>query len=107
LANGRRGNSRASNSREKVSHTAIHLYLSSRGLRRDRNWLEFVSILDATFLPATRHESMHPDLEERVAKTRDLFTKVAEQDGNRDRAAWLGLMELERVCGVHEVPTGV
>lgn len=73
--------------------------------KRDRNWLEFVSILDATFLPATRHQSMQPDLEQRVAKTRDLFTKVAEQDGGRDRTAWLGLMELERVCGVHEVPT--
>lgn len=50
---------------------------------------------------------MQPDLEQRVAKTRDVFTKVAEQDGSRDRSAWLGLMELESVCGVHEVPTGV
>ncbi len=50
---------------------------------------------------------MHPDLVQHVAKTRDLFTKVAEQDGSRERAAWLGLMELERLCGVHEVPTGM
>ena len=50
---------------------------------------------------------MQPDLVQRVEKTRDLFTRVAEQDGSRDRAAWLGLMELERLCAVHEVPTGV
>ena len=50
---------------------------------------------------------MQPELEQRVAKTRDLFTKLAEQDGSRDRNASLGLMELEKVSVVHEVSTGV
>lgn len=50
---------------------------------------------------------MQPDLTQRVAKTRDLFTKVAEQEGSHDRTAWLGLMELEKRCAVHEVPSGV
>ena len=76
--------------------------LSSRGLLRDRNWLEFISVLDATFLPSTQ-----PDLVQRVAKTRDLFIKTAEQDGSHDRTAWLAQMELEKRCGVHEVPSGV
>ncbi|KAI0302144.1 N-acetyltransferase B complex non catalytic subunit-domain-containing protein [Russula brevipes] len=74
--------------------------------KSDRNWLEFVSILDATFLPSTHHhQSTQPDLAQRVEKTRDLFTKVAEEDGSRDRAAWLGLMELERLCVIHGVPS--
>ncbi|KAH9996784.1 actin cytoskeleton organization protein [Russula vinacea] len=63
--------------------------------KRDRNWLEFVSILDATFLPSTRHEPILPDLAQRVAKTRDLFLKNAQ----------LALMELEKLCVLHEVPS--
>jgi hypothetical protein len=42
-----------------------------------------------------------------VEKTRELFTKIAEEDGIRDRAAWLGLMELEKLCVVHQLPPGV
>ena len=78
------------------------MYLSSRDLCRDRNWLEFISVLDATFLPSTQ-----PDLVQRVAKTRDLFIKTAEQDGGHDRTAWLAQMELEKRCAIHEVPLGV
>ncbi|KAI0006129.1 actin cytoskeleton organization protein [Russula compacta] len=73
--------------------------------KRDRNWLEFVSVLDATFLPSTDHQSPQLDLVQRVAKTRDLFTKVSEDDGSRDRTAWLGLMELEKLCVRHDVPS--
>ncbi|KAI9509646.1 N-acetyltransferase B complex non catalytic subunit-domain-containing protein [Russula earlei] len=73
--------------------------------KRDRNWLEFVSILDATFLPSADHQLIQLDPLQRVAKTRDLFTKIAEEDGSHDRSAWLGLMELERLCIVREVPS--
>ncbi|KAI0256800.1 actin cytoskeleton organization protein [Lactifluus subvellereus] len=76
--------------------------------KRDRNWLEFVSILDATFLPSTQHEpslASSTNLAQRVEKTRDLFAKVAEEDGSHDRAGWLGLMELERLGPVHGVPS--
>ncbi|KAH9981196.1 actin cytoskeleton organization protein [Lactifluus volemus] len=73
--------------------------------KRDRNWLEFVSILDATFLPSTQHEPSPPDLAQHVEKTRVLFAKITEEDGSHDRAGWLGLMELERLCIVHGVPS--
>lgn len=96
---------------EKRSAILLHqIYLSSKCFCRDRNWLEFVSILDATFLPSTQHEpslAPLPDLAQRVERTRDLFANVAEEDGSHDRAGWLGLMELERLCVVHGVHSGV
>lgn len=85
----------------------IPIYLPFSGPCRDRNWLEFASILDATFLTSTQDQSTPPDLAQRVEKTRGLFTKVAEEDGSRDRAAWLGLLELERLGVVHQIPPGM
>ncbi|KAF8274920.1 actin cytoskeleton organization protein [Lactarius quietus] len=81
--------------------------------KRDRNWLEFISILDATFLASalsngTHHESslLSPSLfAEHKEKTRELFAKVAEENGSHDRAGWLGLLELERLSAVHGVPS--
>jgi N-terminal acetyltransferase B complex non-catalytic subunit len=67
---------------------------------KDRNWLEFLAVLDATFsffVPGS-----NPSDEEKsnclnaVAKAQELFTKVAEEDGNRDRSGQLALLELEK-----------
>ena len=82
---------------------------------RDRNWLEFISILDATFQASafsngTHHESSLPSpslFVQHKEKTRELFAKVAEGDGGHDRAGWLGLMELERRSTIHGVPSGM
>lgn len=81
--------------------------------KRDRNWLEFISILDATFLPSTlsngtHHESsssLPSDFAQHKEKMRELFAKVAEDDGSHDRAGWLGLMELERLSAIHGAPS--
>ncbi|KAH9063337.1 N-acetyltransferase B complex non catalytic subunit-domain-containing protein [Lactarius vividus] len=81
--------------------------------KRDRNWLEFLSVLDATFLPSTlsngtHHESsssLPSDFAQHKEKTRELFAKVVEEDGSHDRAGWLGLMELEKLSTTHGVPS--
>ncbi|KAI0306474.1 actin cytoskeleton organization protein [Multifurca ochricompacta] len=103
----RRDIMRAGDWQREEAETAEQRILS----KRDRNWLEFVSILDATFLPSAlpnettceSNSSSPSSFLQRVEKTRDLFTKVAEEDGSHERAAWLGLMELERRCGVHGI----
>jgi hypothetical protein len=40
-------------------------------------------------------------------KTRELFEKIAEEDGSHDRAGRLGLMELERLSAIHGIPSGM
>ncbi|TFK42516.1 actin cytoskeleton organization protein [Crucibulum laeve] len=57
--------------------------------KKDRNWLEFLSVLDTTFI--SKGESA-----EHVKETQELFTQIAEQDGQKDRSGLLGLLELER-----------
>ena len=96
-------------------HTRYSCHFKVHASCRDRNWLEFVSILDATFLPSalpngTHHESSSPSpslFVQHKEKTRDLFSKVAEEDGRHDRAGWLGLMELERLSDIHGAPSGM
>lgn len=74
---------------------------------RERNWLEFLAILDATIPPedaapasdgddSTVAISWKSGMADRIAETRTLFTELAETDGTRDRAPLLGLLELER-----------
>lgn len=53
----------------------------------DRNWLEFLAVLDATFTGS--------DVASNVKKSAELFEKVAAQDGPKDRTGLLALLDLE------------
>lgn len=74
-------------------------------LFRDRNWLEFLSVLDSTFAQVSSQredeitqESKNECLEN-VSKARAFLAEVAEKDGTKNRAAPLALLELEhRAC---------
>lgn len=83
----------------------------------DRNWLEFLAVLDATFdclvisptdVAPTTLEDAKKECATRVQETRVLFTRVAEEDGSKDRSGLLALLELEKRArdhGVSEEPT--
>ena len=57
----------------------------------DRNWFEFVSLLDGTFA-----EPESEDVQERVTKTRQFLESIKEKDGKADRSAHLAALELEK-----------
>lgn len=78
----------------------------------DRNWLEFLSVLDATFssvsLPdgSQPSESAKTECLESISKSRELFVRLSEQDGHNDRSALLALLELEKRARFHGLSTG-
>ncbi|KAI5121380.1 hypothetical protein M0805_001193 [Coniferiporia weirii] len=53
----------------------------------DRNWLEFLAVLDATFTEPTAGK---------IEEIRGVFRELADADGTRDRGALLAILELER-----------
>ncbi|KAJ7581325.1 actin cytoskeleton organization protein [Mycena floridula] len=61
----------------------------------DRNWLEFVAVLDGTFPPT---ESSEP-ASEQITSIEVLFEQIAEKDGLKDRSGLLGLLELDKRSG--------
>lgn len=67
---------------------------------RDRNWLEFLAILDATF-------SAEGDTANYVEATRNFFTEIAERDGQKDRSGPLALLELEKRARERSVSKGI
>ncbi|KAJ7111542.1 actin cytoskeleton organization protein [Mycena crocata] len=78
--------------------------------QNDRNWLEFLSVLDGTFssLKSTDDvqapdEAANTHCSSEVAKTQELFTELAEQDGHKDRSALLALLELEKRARSHGI----
>ncbi|KAF7304820.1 Actin cytoskeleton organization protein [Mycena kentingensis (nom. inval.)] len=78
--------------------------------QNDRNWLEFLSVLDAALLPVISRAAALDDTEKteysaRVAKAQEFFTKIAEKDGRKDRSAVLALIELEQRARMHGVST--
>lgn len=83
-----------------------------RRVNRDRNWLEFLSVVDATFIDLTSAADAASDdvkaaCAERIAETQALFTQVAAEDGRRDRAGCLGLLELEKRARTHGLSKGL
>lgn len=80
-------------------------------LPSDRNWLEFLSVLDATFaylsLPAAEGENPKDTCKTHIAKTQSFFEKVSQKDGRRDRSGFLGLLELEKRARTHEISSGL
>ncbi|KAF8965269.1 actin cytoskeleton organization protein [Flammula alnicola] len=72
--------------------------------KKDRNWLEFLAVLDATLPPlssSTASENLGPDPKDKVSRTQELFSTLEEQDGLRDRSASLALLELEKRARAH------
>ena len=73
-------------------------------LRSDRNWLEFVAVLEAAFwdVTSTSESSGKPSDEaktsckEQIQKAREVFTSVSEKDGPKDRSGPLALLDLEQ-----------
>lgn len=71
-------------------------------LGRDRNWLEFLSIIDYTFAD----NAELPPVLSRVAETRSFFEEVAEEDGTSNRSGLLALVELEKCTRSHKISDG-
>ncbi|KAJ7449885.1 actin cytoskeleton organization protein [Mycena latifolia] len=75
--------------------------------QNDRNWLEFLSVLDATFSPMASAQPPDQSIKAasslRLAKTQELFTRLAAQDGQKDRSALLALLELEKRARLHGI----
>ncbi|KAJ7235444.1 actin cytoskeleton organization protein [Mycena haematopus] len=75
--------------------------------QNDRNWLEFLSVLDATFSSLKgaqeQNESAKTKCSSHVAKTEELLSKMALQDGHKDRSALLALLELEKRAQSHGI----
>lgn len=67
---------------------------------RDRNWLEFLAVLDATF-------SAEGDTVEYVGATRAFFNEIAERDGRKDRSSSLALLELEKRARERSISKGI
>nr|VWO98683.1 MAPKK kinase Kpp4 [Ganoderma boninense] len=68
---------------------------------KDRNWLEFLAVLDATFSnPGDKSVTS-----ENITKTREFLGKVVEEDGVKDRSGHLALLELEKRSRQHGLAT--
>ncbi|KAF8910991.1 actin cytoskeleton organization protein [Gymnopilus junonius] len=71
--------------------------------KKDRNWLEFLSVLDgavpAAVSAGTANKST--DAGANINRVQELFTKVAEEDASKDRSAALALLELEKRARTH------
>jgi N-terminal acetyltransferase B complex non-catalytic subunit len=114
------GKKRASSGSRESSKRSEHGLRSSgdhalTGPHRDRNWLEFLSVLDATFsyltplngeAPSQPSESKTAECSDHITKTLELFTRVAEEDGKQDRSAVLALLELEKRARSYGLSTG-
>ena len=76
---------------------------------RDRNWLEFLSVLDATLprqVSSSHSEQCRQDVETKITNAKALFSKIAEEDGLKDRSGFLALLELERRSVAHGLSKG-
>ena len=73
-------------------------------VKRDRNWLEFLSVLDATLprqVSLSHSEQSRQDIEAKITHSKALFSKVAEEDGLKDRSGFLALLELDKRSVAH------
>ncbi|KAF5377028.1 hypothetical protein D9757_007708 [Collybiopsis confluens] len=73
--------------------------------KNDRNWLEFLSVVDGTFSPLLQNSAVDGVKEQcasKVSNTMALFTKISVEDGKKDRSGLLGLLELEDRSRKHD-----
>ncbi|KAF9013886.1 actin cytoskeleton organization protein [Cyathus striatus] len=67
--------------------------------KKDRNWLEFLSVVSAAFVAVSSPgagEDAKKEASERVKETQQILEKIAEEDGAKDRSGLLALLELEK-----------
>lgn len=72
----------------------------------DRNWLEFLSIIDATFAPITSAQDVatedhRQECRDNMSKAQTFLADIAQKDGVKNRAAPLALTELEHRAFTH------
>lgn len=73
---------------------------------RDRNWLEFLAVLDATLHPIPSPDSVDPESKDKISRAREFFSKVEKEDGLKDRSAMLAILELEKRASTHGLVEG-
>ncbi|OAX41971.1 hypothetical protein K503DRAFT_427433 [Rhizopogon vinicolor AM-OR11-026] len=76
----------------------------------DRNWLEFVSVLDAAFAPVRESDTSDErksECSQNLEKTRVSLAEIAEFDGLKHRSAPLALLELEKKALSHGITSDV
>ncbi|KDR81676.1 hypothetical protein GALMADRAFT_58678 [Galerina marginata CBS 339.88] len=72
--------------------------------KKDRNWLEFLAVLDAALpfhIPPEDSKVDSTEAMTRISRAQELFSKIAEADGLKDRSASLALLELEKRARAH------
>ncbi|KAI6160023.1 N-acetyltransferase B complex non catalytic subunit-domain-containing protein [Pisolithus thermaeus] len=72
----------------------------------DRNWLEFLSVLDAAFAPIASSqgevsEESKQECRESLVETGEFLAEIAQKDGIKNRAAPLALTELKHRAYKH------
>lgn len=72
---------------------------------RDRNWLEFLAVLDAA-LPPTPSNSADPEVQDKITQAQAFFSGVEKGDGLKDRSASLAILELEKRACTHGLSQG-
>lgn len=77
----------------------------------DRNWLEFLAVLDATFADLTGGETKPSEealdaVRANVQETKNALLGVVEKDGLKDRSGLLALLELEKRARAHGLVDG-
>ncbi|KAL4251731.1 MDM20/NAA25 family protein [Abortiporus biennis] len=77
--------------------------------KKDRNWLEFISLLDAALWDVTSvpepSDEAKAAAKERIKHTQEVLAKVAEEDGLKDRSAALASLDLEKRARAQDVST--
>jgi N-terminal acetyltransferase B complex non-catalytic subunit len=82
---------------------------------RDRNWLEFLSVIDGIFSDVAIPQSEGiPDLSEsrmkecieQIAETSAFFSQLIELDSSKERSGLLALLELEKRARLYGLSTG-
>lgn len=96
---GRDADSSTADNRKRVSKYLPHLVRLLIRFR-DRNWLEFLAVLDSTF-------SMEGNSAEHVEAARKLFAGISEHDGLKDRSGPLALLELEKRARERSISKGI
>ena len=82
---------------------------------RDRNWLQFMSMIDAavSLVPhgevssSIQSDEMQIKCSEPIRHARQLFLRVAEEDGVKDRSGLLAGLELGRRSKLHGLSLGL
>ncbi|KJA27088.1 hypothetical protein HYPSUDRAFT_35639 [Hypholoma sublateritium FD-334 SS-4] len=69
--------------------------------KKDRNWLEFLAVLDAALPPIPSPDSVDPESKEKTSRAQEFFSKVEKEDGLKDRSATLAILELEKRASTH------